>query len=407
MRFPLTLIGFILLAAPFGASSATLTVTNTLDSGAGSLRGVVQLAASGDTIAFAVSGTINVLTGIDISKNLTIAGPGAATLAVTGNAKTTYIFRIVTGSTVAISGLTLSNAYNAIDNPGNLTVSNAVIRDNIGSIGAGITGCYSSNSLTVSDTSFINNAVMNGGGAIAACRTLNITRSTFVGNTAGDSNNTGYGAAIDIGNSGTATISNSTFFNNSSAGDGGSGGAIRTDYNGLTITNSTFASNSAALGSSLYIGQGVTVNVRNSIFTAGIGGSNCNIAITGENTNNLDHGGVAPLNSCGASVTGDPILGPLAANGGVTQTMALLTGSAAINAGSNTAAASLSSDQRGTGFPRIFSSVVDIGAYESQALVVIPPVLPVLPVPALSAWGLLAIASILVVIGMFLHRRAR
>ena len=83
---------------------------------------------------------------------------------------------------------------------------------------------------------------------------------------------------------------------------------------------------------------------------------------------------------CGTpSVTSDPILGPLANNGGPTQTFALLSGSPAINAGNNASAVdagnnSLTTDQRGTGFPRIMNGTVDIGAFEvtHSILLVIP-----------------------------------
>ena len=66
------------------------------------------------------------------------------------------------------------------------------------------------------------------------------------------------------------------------------------------------------------------------------------------------------------TIVADPKLGPLANNGGPTQTMALLTGSPAIDAGSNALAnaAGLTTDQRGPGFPRIVNSTVDIGAFE-------------------------------------------
>ena len=76
----------------------------------------------------------------------------------------------------------------------------------------------------------------------------------------------------------------------------------------------------------------------------------------------------------------DPKLGPLASHGGLTQTHAPLVGSPAIDAGSNGLAAGLSTDQRGTGFPRIYNvpgvggapgPVVDIGAYEVGLLKVI------------------------------------
>lgn len=60
----------------------------------------------------------------------------------------------------------------------------------------------------------------------------------------------------------------------------------------------------------------------------------------------------------------DLALGPLGDNGGPTQTIALGSGSIAINAGNNAAAAGLTTDQRGRGFPRIVNGRVDIGAFE-------------------------------------------
>src|SRR5207253_2438365 len=64
----------------------------------------------------------------------------------------------------------------------------------------------------------------------------------------------------------------------------------------------------------------------------------------------------------------NPLLQPLANNGGTTQTLGLLPGSPAVNAGSNPAG--LAFDQRGAGFPRLLGAGVDIGAFEG-----------VLPVP--------------------------
>ena len=63
----------------------------------------------------------------------------------------------------------------------------------------------------------------------------------------------------------------------------------------------------------------------------------------------------------------DPRLGPLQDNGGPTQTMALLDGSPAFDAGSNPLVAT---DQRG--LPRVFGAAVDIGAFESQNVLASP-----------------------------------
>jgi hypothetical protein len=60
----------------------------------------------------------------------------------------------------------------------------------------------------------------------------------------------------------------------------------------------------------------------------------------------------------------NPLLGPPQDNGGPTQTMALLPGSPAIDAGDNTDAPDW--DQRGPGYPRIVNGIIDIGAFEYQ-----------------------------------------
>ena len=64
------------------------------------------------------------------------------------------------------------------------------------------------------------------------------------------------------------------------------------------------------------------------------------------------------------TLTDDPMLAPLADNGGATLTHTLLAGSPAIDAGNN--AASLDTDQRGEGFVRVLGAAADIGAFEAQ-----------------------------------------
>ena len=87
--------------------AATVTVTNRNDIGPGSLRQALHDANDGDTINFAVTGTI-ILTsgGLPINKNITISGPGAAQLSINGNqAGYGCVFGIVSdNNTVTISG---------------------------------------------------------------------------------------------------------------------------------------------------------------------------------------------------------------------------------------------------------------------------------------------------------------
>ena len=87
----------------------TAIVTNTNDSGPGSLRQALLDADDGDVIGFAVTGTIGLTSGeLLVARNITISGPGAENLAVNGNGKST-VFHIAPGETVTISGLTITN----------------------------------------------------------------------------------------------------------------------------------------------------------------------------------------------------------------------------------------------------------------------------------------------------------
>ena len=94
---------------------STLTVTNALDSGAGSLRAAIKAAGSGDTIVFAPSlngQTITLTSGeLAISKSLDIEGPGAGLLAISGN-DASRVFDVSQNQkpvTVTIAGLTIEN----------------------------------------------------------------------------------------------------------------------------------------------------------------------------------------------------------------------------------------------------------------------------------------------------------
>src|SRR5438045_3983582 len=67
------------------AMAATLVVNTTADGTPGSLRERIQSAASGDTITFTITGAITLGSELLVAKNLTISGPGASTLAISGN----------------------------------------------------------------------------------------------------------------------------------------------------------------------------------------------------------------------------------------------------------------------------------------------------------------------------------
>ncbi len=213
-------------------------VSTTADSGAGSLRAAIAAANPGDTIAFApsLSGTITLTTGaITLAQNITIAGPGATTISISGN-NASSIFIVNSGTSATISGLTLTSGAGtacyegeicggAISNQGTLIVNTVTFTNN-----------------TASSASFgEGGAVYNDVGA-----TLSVTNSSFSGNKAQ------FGGAIGS-ESPNSTIATSTFTSNTAqAGQDdypfAYGGAVYSDDD-MTITGSTFTTNLATGGS--------------------------------------------------------------------------------------------------------------------------------------------------------------
>src|SRR5947207_14876151 len=117
--FYFVIIGMLLLCTiAMSAHAATITVTNTNDSGAGSLRQALRDANDDDTITFAVNGTITLTSGgLPINKNITISGPGADQLSIDGN-QTILVFGVFYGNAATISGLTVRNAQFGVLNEG-------------------------------------------------------------------------------------------------------------------------------------------------------------------------------------------------------------------------------------------------------------------------------------------------
>ncbi len=103
----------LVCAVGISARADIITVTNTNDSGPGSLRQALADANDGDMIEFAVTGTIGLTSGeLLVVKNITISGPGAKSLAVNGNNQS-RVFHVASGQTVTISGLTIINGHTA------------------------------------------------------------------------------------------------------------------------------------------------------------------------------------------------------------------------------------------------------------------------------------------------------
>jgi len=457
------------------------TVTNLLDSGAGSLRDAIASTPTGGIIDFqaGLTGTITLTSGeLVINNKLTITGPGAGSLAISGG-NTSRVFDLpASTSSLALFGLTIENGSSVgtgavgsgntgwgggienygtlsitnctitgnyanfggagIDNWGPFTISGSVVSNNTTnpSLGGGGGGIYTANgTVTATGDTFTGNSGQGGGAIINNSGTLlidsstfsqnhagvgggvfnvfgkgTITNSTFSGNYADTS--AGYaGGGIANGGSGTLTVAGCTLTGNSAGTptiQGGGGGIFNQDST-LTLTNSTLygntayrgggienhysvaatvltVSNTTISGNSATQGGGVandamgipptagTLNALDTIFAGNTATTSPDvsgvIASQGHNLIGIGAGasGYAATDLVGTLTTPiNPNLGPLQNNGGPTQTMALLPGSPAINAGDNTGAPQY--DQRGAGYPRIVGGTIDIGAFEVQTVV--------------------------------------
>jgi len=367
------LIGALLLCATtLQMHAATVTVTNTNDSSPGSLRQALTTANDGDTITFAVTGTITLTSGgLPVTKNLTISGPGADQLSVDGN-QALLVLGIFPGKTATISGLTVKNGQIGIWNEqGTLAISNCIV--NLNSVG----GLFNDHAALTITSCIINGNAFYG-----------LDNHTFdvpppndhaldqgfvtIDNTI-ISGNSGPG----VYNQGNLTIINSTLSGNSagSASDGGgiSSGNFKAPGSSVTVINSTISGNStgdAGGGIDNVGGQfGGTIETGNTILNAGASGENIlndggTMTSDGYNVCSDDGGGF--LNGPGDQINTDPLLGPLQDNGGPTLTHLPLPGSPAIDAGDPNFTRPPFHDQRGCGFYRVFGRRIDIGSVETQ-----------------------------------------
>ncbi len=384
-----------------------ITVTNTNDSGSGSLRQALVDAIDGDTITFAVTGTIGLTSGeLLVDKSITISGPGANVLAINGNA-TYRVFHIAPGKVVTVYELDITNG-NANQQPfpdgggvyndhatltlGNCRINNnAAFRDGGGVHNAGaatmtlndcvITGNATGNDgggvcnngtggaaiMGINNSTVSNNSAMHGAGIcndgrLKGATLLQISNTTLNNNSAGDD----AGAILNIADTnGTAALSNCTISGNSAQSYGGGINNVA----GLTISNTTFSGNSANFGGSIAIGNPVTVSIGDTVLKAGKAGGNIfndggTVISRGYNLSSDDGGGY--LTGPGDQISTEPLLSPLQDNGGATLTHALLPGSPAIDAGDPNFTPPPVYDQRGPGFPRVVNGRIDKGSFEVQ-----------------------------------------
>ena len=401
-------------------------VTDTLDSGPGSLRADILMSnstAGQNTITFApgLTGTITLTSGqLEISSNLSITGPGSASLTISGSNQS-RVFQIDAGANAFISALTITEGRapdatrgpspdgGGIYNLGTLALSDDIVTGNTagaglpavpnfsgGGMGGNGGGIYSSGSLTIrmcaidSNTSGMGGPGANGfepappgnggnGGGIF-CAAAVILDSSISGN------HTGVGGAsvspFQFGGSGAGggivTVGNTNLVNCTISGNSG-GGIVA--YDSVHLTQDTISGNQGGQPTGLLV-QGNSLPLLNNTIIAPD-------AVQGP----LDPAGMNNLIGDGSAMTGlttangnrigtaavplDPQLAALGAYGGPTKTMPPLPGSPAIDAGANALAIGpdgqpLATDQRGR--PRIVDATrtgtarVDIGAVEVAPL---------------------------------------
>jgi hypothetical protein len=420
--------------------SVPSTVTNLSDHDPGSLRDAIAGTAAGGIVDFQadLTGTITLTTGeLAIDADLTIDGPGAGEIIVSGN-QASRVFDIAAPAAVTLSGLTIANgqsdAGGGIWNAGTLALAGTTVTSNIAYASVDSTvsqggGIYNSGTLVVADSTISGNTAAVGGGSAAGTEgggiynsgSLSVADSTISGNQVSfgtvfiQFRHPNGGGGI-YNSAGAVSIAGSTLSNNTVQGylDSGSGGGIYNDGGNLSLMSSTLSGNLATGGLNSFIQGGglynnapsgmVTISystitgnhaipsIRFSssagggVYNDGAGTLNLFNTIVAGNAAQVANDVAGVLTSQGHNLIGDgtgaagftdtdlvgttdspidPLLGPLQDNGGPTQTMALLAGSAAIGAGDPTNAPDW--DQRGEGFSRVVNGIMDIGAFQTQA----------------------------------------
>jgi predicted outer membrane repeat protein len=248
--------GAVLPAQAAGAATWTVTDCSGSASDTGSLPYAVAEATAGDTITFSSTlgcSTIALASPVTISTSLTITGPGASELAVSGD-NSSRVFVVNNGVTATISGLTVEGGSSTaggggIYSQGTLILNNSTVTGNLarGSQGGGIYNAGGTLTLTNSTVSSNQATTSNGygGGIYSTGGAVSLTGSTVSGN----SSSAGYGGGI-YGLNASVSLANSTVSGNSTdhAGGGidGSGGS-------LMLTNSTVSGNTvSANGGGIY-----------------------------------------------------------------------------------------------------------------------------------------------------------
>jgi CSLREA domain-containing protein/uncharacterized repeat protein (TIGR01451 family) len=372
-------LGLLLLAVPTGAQAATLTVTSTADPASSSctsssctLRAAIALADSdGGSDTIELPAGVYQLTSagggvLPITASMTIVGAGARTTTILP-APASQIFN-VEGGTVALENLTLTGAA-VSTNGGALEVRSSaaltLLRDTFSDNDVLVKSNYSGGAiydtstapLLIEASTFSDNTGYNGG-AIASGAPARIVNSTFTGNHAGSPTFNGDDGAVSVSS---GELINDTIVGNECFNGSGCGGGVGDTK--LSVADTIIAANTDEDGAL----------------------TNCSgtITVTGPD---LEDG-----TDCGFTTDGskraNPLLGPLANNGGPTETMLPAASSPVI--GSGTDATCATHDQRGGARPAPGGGQCDIGAIEVDSLADVAITGTVAPTSVLTGAGVL------------------
>jgi CSLREA domain-containing protein len=287
-------------------------------------------AALAEAEGFEVPATIHIAAGhydignltgtLGTGAGLTFAGAGAAGTILDGDGSTSEVFDIGGSATTTIKGVTVENSTDTgIYDNGTLVLDDSIVQDNAS------LGILSTNAgLDVSGSTISGNgdpgtdSESNGG--IYVESPFSAVNTTIAGNN-------GHGIAVDYVDTG-ASLNNVTI-----AGNNGDGLFL---FDAISATNTIVANNAA----------GDCVSAQTYLTSDG---------------HNLDSDGSCfSYQEAAGDLTADPQLGPLQDNGGATPTMALASGSPAVDAGNDASCSGV--DQRGTTRPQ--GPHCDIGAFE-------------------------------------------
>ena len=315
----------------------------------------ITLAASGDSIMVAAATYVE---NLNIGKSLKVVGSGANATIIYAKNPNNPVVDVATPA--LLSKLTITGGNNSgIFNSGTLTINNCIVTHNSGQRHSGISfggGIRNVGTLTINNSTISANGA-SGGGGIYSLGVATINRSTLSGN----SGSVGAGVFSQFG--APLAITNSTITGNMGYVGGGITGGT------TVISNSTISGNSATNGGGI-ANAGVTL--QNSIVTNNNGGNCYNNVLTSKGYN-LSSDDTCNFSGPGDMNNTDPMLGVLQYNGGPTKTMALPSGSPAVDAGNPSGCTDnlghlLRTDQRGQARHDAEDSAgCDIGAYERQS----------------------------------------